>query len=92
MKKTTLAVLTSAFLVSVYAGNVMSDAGHTHVHLGSSGTPVMSGNGCLHTGNTGETDFAECGGAEMADKAMADKAMAAPRVITKVVVDCTKCN
>ena len=100
MKKTTLAALASAFLISAYAGSAMSDGDHTHVHLGSSGTPVMTGNGnCLHTGNTGGTIFAQCGGDEgdtMAAKdTMAQDTMAtkpAPRVITKVVVDCTKCN
>lgn len=93
MKKMLLTILASFTLVSAASAE-------TYV-CGSDGKPLMIGDSCVVAAGGNGDAFEQCGSdaankAAMADKAAmaADKAAMkpAPRVITKVVVDCTKCN
>lgn len=57
----------------------------------SYGKPVMNGDQCIVAAGNNGTYFEECGGGKMA-KQMPEKPAPQPRVITKVIVDCSKCK
>ncbi len=62
---------------------------NTYVADGSGENPVMIGDNCVIAAANNGTAFEQCGSGA---KAMMTEAAPKPKVITKVIVDCSKCN
>ena len=91
MNKMILAVLASATLT---AAGAAIGADKAYVTDGS-GNPVMIGSGCVVAAGSG-TAYDQCGsgGGDKMDKMAKQEPAPAPepKVITKVIVDCSKCK
>lgn len=96
MNKMALAVFASISLLSACTSQSMQGSSQkydkTYV-VDSSGGPVKNGDSCIvAAGNNGQY-FSECDGGTSAQETTETKmAQPEPKVITKVIVDCSKCK
>ena len=93
MKKLAFAVVIAASFLTACTATGMQAGGagekSTYV-IDGYGNPVKSGNGCVTSNSPNSKSYPECEGGMAAQTP--EPMVQPPKVITKVIVDCNRCN